>query len=356
MHSINDQLLSVIIRCDVDDLPALDRGLFYLFSQQYRPIEIVVVISKSLGPNFAAGVNTLRSRWGNYFSRFEVIEESGGGVLRLEYVIQRCDGRYLTIFNLINKIYPHFYQTAISSLQNRFQYGWAYCDVIMAHYSSNGKIHKRWAPFLRTNYSFLDNLKFDFVPFDSVVIDQFRVLEINKFQDHFFSNNDHAVILKIACLYRPLYLSFVGIEISVVQNNQVLNVDFAEEVIKRFNRFDQKKPSSLWWRDQVLNNQAWEAELHNSSFKKRLLNYEKQINPESFRYRNLLDKCYKSPSWRITRYFRQIACHIKGLPKPENQVPDTEELAIGQLIDLLQSSSWLVTWPVRKIFNQSIYK
>ena len=90
MNSIKDDLLSVIIRCDTDDLAALDRGLFHLFSQEYRPIEIVVVISASLGPDFLAGVNTLHARWAPSFLHFEVLQELDGNPLDLEHVIQRC--------------------------------------------------------------------------------------------------------------------------------------------------------------------------------------------------------------------------------------------------------------------------
>jgi hypothetical protein len=354
MNSIQDDLLSVMIRCDADDLAALDRGLFHLFSQQYRPIEIVVVISASLGPDFLAGVKDLYARWAPSFFHFEVLQELEGELLDLEHVIQRCHGRYLTILNLMNKVYPQFYQTAISSLQNHLQYGWANCDVVMTHYSSDGKIEKRWAPFLRTKYSFLDNLKFDFVPIDSVIIDRLRVPEIDQFQDYFFSHDDHTLLLKIACLYQPIYLSFIGIDISVVRNEQIPNVDFADEVVKRFSKFDQKKLPGLWWGNQIIINKAWEAEFNNSSFRTSLLRYDRQFHPESYRYRNMLEECYKSPSWRLTKYFRHLINYLKGLPSPDDKTPETEELAITQLLLLYQSTSWLISWPIRKMLNKSI--
>ncbi len=354
MNSMKDDLLSVMIRCDADDLVALDRGLFHLFSQQYRPIEIVVVISASLGADFLAGVKDLHSRWAPSFIRFEVLQEIDGNLLNLGHVIQRCHGRYLTIFNLTNKVYPHFYQSAISSLQNHLQSGWAYCDVVMTHYSSDGKIEKRWTPFLRTKYSFLDHLKFDFVPIDSVIIDQFRVPEIDQFQDYFFSHDDHTILLKIACLYQPIHLPSIGIEISVVQNEQIPNVDIAEEVVKKFSRFNQEKMPSLWWDNQILINKAWEAEFNNLSFRASLLRYDRQCHPEAYRYRTMLDECYKSPSWRLTKYFRHLTNSFKGLPSHNDKTPETEELAIAQLLLLYQSTSWLISWPIRKILNQSI--
>jgi hypothetical protein len=351
MNSIKDDLLSVMIRCDADDLTALDRGLFHLFSQQYRPIEVVVVISPSLGTDFLAGVKDLHARWAPSFVRFELLQEVEGNLLNLAHVIQRCHGRYLTILNLMNKVYPHFYQSAISSLQNHLQYGWAYCDVVMTHYSSDGKIEKRWAPFLRTKYSFLDHLKFDFVPIDSIIIDRFRVPEIDQFQDYFFSHDDHTILLKIAFLYQPIHLPSIGIEISVIQNEQIPNVDFAEEVVKKFSRFNQEKMPSLWWGSQFLVNTAWEAEFINSSFKTSLLRYDRQCHPEAYRYRNMLDECYKSPSWRLTKYFRHLINYLKGLPSPVDKTPETEELAMTQLLLLYQSTSWLISWPIRKILN-----
>ena len=353
MNSIQDDLLSVMIRCDTHDLAALDRGLFHLFSQQYRPIEVVVVISASLEIDFLAGVKDLHSRWASSFVHFEMLQELKGDLLNLEHVIQRCHGRYLTIFNVMNKVYPHFYQSAISNLQNHLQYGWANCDVVMTHYSSDGNIEKRWTPFLRTKYSFLDHLKFDFVPIDSVIIDRLRIPEIDQFQDYFFSHDDHTILLKIACLYQPIYLSFIGIEISVGHEQETNNVDFAEEVVKRFSKFDQKKLPGLWWGNQIFNT-AWEAEFNDASFRTSLLRYDRQLHPQSYRYRNMLEECYKSPSWRLTKYFRHLINYFKGLPSPDDKTPETEELAITQLLLLYQSSSWLITWPIRKMLNKSM--
>jgi hypothetical protein len=350
MNSIKDDLLSVMIRCDADDLAALDRGLFHLFSQQYRPIEVVVVISASLGTDFLSGVEDLHARWAPSFVRFEVLQEVDGNLLNLAHVIQRCHGRYLTILNLMNKVYPNFYQSAISSLQNHLQYGWAYCDVVMTHYSSDGKIEKRWTPFLRTQYSFLDNLKFDFVPIDSVIIDRLRVPEINKFQDYFFSNDDHTILLKIACLYQPIYLIFVGVEISVVHNEQIANNDFAEEVVERFGLFNRDSKYNIWWLSSFPS-ATLKAEFLDVNFSRKFNEYDMKFFPGAFQYRRRLSECYGSLSWRLSRPLRELANLLKRISNPKEEVPDSEEEASKQLLALLNSTSWWITYPIRIFFR-----
>lgn len=348
MNSIKEDLLSVMIRCDADDLAALDRGLFHLFSQQYRPIEVVVVISASLGTDFLAGVKDLHSRWAPFFFRYEVLQEFKGDLLNLAHVIQRCHGRYLTIFNLMNKVYPHFYQTAISNIQKETHFGWAYCDVVMAHCDPKGIIKKRWTPFLRTKYSFLDNLAFDFVPLDSVLVDRTRTPEIDKFQTHFFSSDPHEILLKIACMYQPLYLCFVGVEITLISNEKETNIDFSEVLIKKFGKPNLKNRSIIWDANTFSSGAVSKSEFLVVDFSRKLTEYEMRIFPGKFRYRAQLSEQYESLSWRVSRPFRNLVNLIKGAPKlSKDEIPDTEEAALEQLIALFNSTSWWVTYPIR---------
>ncbi len=201
--------LSVIVRTMPSRAAFLDDCLFILSNQDYSPIEVLVVVQ--IKPNEKDTTNQAITRWRPLFSALKVVTHEADSDARsraLNLGLKAATGSYIAFLDDDDKVYPHHYSRLISRIQETDAV-WAFADTVQTLIDPFGRVRKRWMPYRRLRYSWLDLLAGNFIPIHAYVFDRRKVPDL-LFDEQFSRLEDYDFLLRLAKGKRPIYIRRPG--------------------------------------------------------------------------------------------------------------------------------------------------
>ncbi|WP_051180447.1 glycosyltransferase family 2 protein [Caballeronia insecticola] len=360
-----NKTISVIIRTMPGRERFLDKCIFLLSGQSYSNIEVIVVAQKLSEDATSSKIQAVVDRWADRFESAQLITHVSSTDARarsLNLGKKAATGRYIAFLDDDDKVYPNHYEKLIASLEAS-DYAWAYADIIRALYNEFGQLVSRTSPFRRVGYSYLDHLRGNFIPIHSFVIDLHRATDVGEVDEAMSRNEDYEFILRLAFRHEPLYVPGFGAEYCIRSDGSNTVSDGTLTARQSFQKrriwndaqavLDDKKLHNFgWWVRELdrlppvnphdpslsgIHHVAAEADLRHA------VRYEHTDHT----FRNLLRFYYSSKSWRYTRPIRNAIARVRHHPMLEDIIPHSEESAKHIIGQVITSTSWEITMPLR---------
>jgi hypothetical protein len=205
----DSERLDVIVRFhDVRRVSELDRAIFSLVSQNYRPLCILLVLQRFTPDAIAATRETLAPlmELGNApeikVLNWDETEPADGRSALLNLGIQEASGRYLAFLDYDDVVYPEAYELLIGRLratQVAIVFG-GICACEIEVFDAYYYVRNKTFPFIGQNA--LDLLRRNFCPIHSFVLHRTKIAERHLFFDPLISRNeDYDFLIRICAQY-----------------------------------------------------------------------------------------------------------------------------------------------------------
>ncbi len=248
----DNEIISVIIRTHKETrLPFLDETLFSLAIQEWKDIELVVVLQNGTKEFEEKVMQLIKKHPFSDKIKIQIHSLSfpnniDGRSTLLNYGIKCSVGRYISFLDDDDFVYQHGYKTLINQLKD------SNCPIVIggcrtAHFikeKSNTYIKKKENPFTWGGSKF-DLINDNFIPIHSYVIDKTRCnISDLKFDESFTLLEDYEFLLRFASKYEFDFSKFETIvcEYRVHLDNSLPFVDkIPENHREALNRINEKK-------------------------------------------------------------------------------------------------------------------
>ncbi len=201
--------LSVIIRSQTGREHFLDECLFILSNQTYREIEALIVVQTR--PGCRESTEQIVTCWRPLFADLKVICHESISDARsraLNIGMKNASGPYIAFLDDDDKVYPDHYRRLIKAIQKSGR-SWAYADTVQTLIDQQGRVRKRWQPYIRRRFSYTDLLAGNFIPIHSYVFDRRQAPGLF-FDERLCRLEDYDFLLRLAKASSPMYVRRTG--------------------------------------------------------------------------------------------------------------------------------------------------
>lgn len=211
-----DKIETIVRFHDVTKLDELDRCIFSLFGQQYRPLDVIIVTQRfsdadldvvRLRLEFYANVG---DGFGIRFYNFDQPTPADARSSLINLGMRSCNGRYMAFLDYDDTLYPEAYLTWINKLKET-QSAIAFASVrsvqsnILKYYQYVESVLPQFPGDKKE-----DLLKGNFCPIHSFVIDRTLVPQDLMYFDYFLTQEeDYEFLLRITAVC-PSDFSLIG--------------------------------------------------------------------------------------------------------------------------------------------------
>jgi glycosyltransferase involved in cell wall biosynthesis len=206
--SSNEQLDVIVRFHDVRRLHELDRAIFSLVSQDYRPLYIILVLQRFTQEEIAVTRKTLAPLEGFENARqIKVLnwnenEPPDGRSALINLGIKNANGRYIAFLDYDDVLYPEAYELLIGRLrttQAAIAFGGICANRIEA-FDAYCYVKNKTFPFIGNNV--LDLFRRNFCPIHSFVIDTTKIAREDLFFDPMISRaEDYDFLIRLCVKY-----------------------------------------------------------------------------------------------------------------------------------------------------------
>jgi len=220
MIQFND-LVTIIIRTSKQNrLLLLKNALSSIIANDYRPIEIIIVV-QSERQDFIQSIQNICKEIISGQIQINLVVNSTSEDERsknLNLGIKIATGKYLGFLDDDDIIYPHHLQTIVKALKTSHEdIAWAYTDVLVplctVEDGHNIKVLSSEYPYKKEQFSIDNFFQNNFIPLHSYLLDRSKIDSILlQFDETLKVTEDYAFLLKIATYHKPLYISEITCE------------------------------------------------------------------------------------------------------------------------------------------------
>jgi len=218
MH-INHTVSVVIRTCRLQNLLLLSQAINSIVSNDYRPIQIIIVVQteNSLLIN---GVYLLLQSVHENDIEFSVIinrTEQDQRSKNLNLGIAAANGRYLCFLDDDDIFYKRHISQLLEALKQNPNFSWVYSDVLvtLSNRDKDDRITQisTSTPYKKDKFDLNAFYENNFIPLHSYILDTNKIdANLLCFDESLNVTEDYAFLLKISTIYQPLYYSEITCE------------------------------------------------------------------------------------------------------------------------------------------------
>lgn len=214
-----DNLVSIIVRTNQKKrLPLLKNALLSIISNNYRPIEIIIVAQSEL-EDFIQKIQDISQEFTNEQIQVRLIVNKTSEDERaknLNLGINNAKGRYIGFLDDDDIFYRHHISSLVEKLNNSESVAWAYSQVAMSICTlDNDKVNivSLNYPFQKDKFTVEEILKDNFIPIHSYLIDRNKCsLDYIHFDESFPVMEDYEFLLRLLQHSNPTFINEVTCE------------------------------------------------------------------------------------------------------------------------------------------------
>jgi len=203
-----NQKISIIVRTIKGRKDFLDQCLFSLYCSDYKNDLEVIIVCQTSDLEYFDSIQDLQFLYERNNLKFKYIinpVDFDDRANNLNLGVKACTGRYICFLDDDDIYYPNHISLLFSELSNSDKV-WAYSNCCMHH--NNGLVmENKTLPFNRSQFSFLDLWKDNYIPIHSWLIDKERIKIPIYFDTNLSKLEDYLFLLNLAFNHEPVFVN-----------------------------------------------------------------------------------------------------------------------------------------------------
>jgi glycosyltransferase involved in cell wall biosynthesis len=225
-------LVSIIVRTNQEErLPLFKNALLSIISNDYRPIEIVIVV-QSEKEDFIQKIQDVSQGFTDEQTQIKLVINNTSQDERarnLNLGINAAKGRYIGFLDDDDIIYKNHISSLIEEIDTSELASWAYSQVAMSICNLNNdkvNIMSLGYPFKKERFTFQEILKDNFIPIHSYLIDRSKYNpDFIYFDESFPVLEDYEFIIRLIHCSKPTFINEVTCEYRFYVEHSDSNTD-----------------------------------------------------------------------------------------------------------------------------------